>query len=973
MGRGCSLNEWTHFQKLSEEGHVSNSSYWYVLCRHCVTGFEQKQLLNAPVKLTGRRSAMRAHLKSCPMYAHQYKIEQIALEKKSTVQSIDDGVSAGEKRKRKTKRKSGEGRNKKHCMMEEWAHFNRLEDEGYIDRSNFYYATCKYCEKVYDEASEDQKSLLVPEKLVGRREKMRKHLSLCRHFKAELPSLERRWHQRSNIIPRGTTVAAGALAVTHMSSAESIVATTFNNGSSRLALDEWHYFTRLERKKGSAYYYARCNFCQQAYEKAPDSMKTSMKPAIIIGRKGNMQTHLAKCLHMPKEPSAIAKVYETGYSTKLGDGASAAPKLDTTVVPEPKRTKLDVDNESSLPSPDETSVHRALMRIIIEYHLPFEWVESDSVKHLFCALVPVTGATGLALLPSTTDLRTHILDKIHTATLFSELTKLQNRIPLELGTSAFFNNAVDTLSDASRGSWPVMLHCNFSVAQQLGSMQVLAINGVLTNGKAIVPLSFIRAQKSEAAVEAALAHNHGLEVARWLDEHIRLCVSTTKLALSAVVLPYNSITQRAVGILRSPKHWPQVVFLPDIESMLQFPLLKLLATPETFVVVSSLIEIWQLESVRTCMLERLSEMDSDAHASPFRDWESCATLMQVLLDHKSSKASTKRGAATAKRLVENAFNHSLLERVCNLLHAFMKVFCSCRTGLTLSEAMVQLSVLFTAAKGFSTVQLALEMVWEQMEQPLYVLAYVLNPRLRLRDINSTAITKLSTLSDLSVSYFMSIFGRKPNSLRGEVTAYLHESQRVFTTDFIAEFPVVDDYFCYLSDNYPSLSMLMKVLCSFSSSSIASRTIHSTLQNGPVSGMYTNDEQLKLDYLRDRWGIVPTASLEPKSRVAVRDSHSGAAILNADVVVDEWKKVLESKLHGQGVDLSLLVDKVNGVDDSDRTVDVTRHGDSDTTEEVNGLRLPLMELDNELTFPSVSVHTEFSTKVPLKELFKTGCS
>ncbi|CAI5746168.1 unnamed protein product [Peronospora destructor] len=936
MGRGCSLNEWTHFQKLPDEGRVPNSSYWYVLCRHCVAGFEQKQLLNAPVKLTGRRSAMRAHLKSCPMYANQYKIEQIALEKKGTAKATDDGVSAGEKRKRKTIRESGGGRSK-HCMMEEWTHFNRLEEEGYIGKSNFYYAMCKYCEKVYDEASDDQKPLLVPEKLVGRREKMRKHLSLCRHFKTDLPSLERKWHQRRNGISRSTALAAGALAVTDTSSAEPLVTIPYNNGSSRLALDEWHYFTRLERKKDSAYYYARCNFCQQAFEKAPDSMKTSMKPAIIMGRKGNMQTHLAKCLHMPKEVSGIAKVYETGYSTKLGGGGSASPKLDATVLSESKRTKPDVANVSPLPSPDKASVHRALMQIIIEHHLPFEWVESDSVKHLFSALVPVPGATGLALLPSTTDLRTRLLEEIHTATLFSELTKLQDLIPLELGTSAFSNNAVDTLSDASMGSWPVMMHCNLSVVQQLGSMQVPAIKGVLTNGKAVVPLSFFRAQKSEAAVEAALPHDLRLKVARWLDEHIRLCVATTKLAISAVVLPYNSITQRAVDILRSPKHWPQVVFLPDIESMLQFPLLKLLATPETFAVVSSLIKIWQLESVRTCMMERLLEMDGDAHANPFRDWESCATLMQVLLDHKTFKASAKRGAANAKRLVENAFNRSFLERVCNLLHAFTKIFCSCRTGLTLSEAMVQLSALFTAAEGFTTVQLALEMVWEQMEQPLFVLAHALNPRLRLRDINSTAITKLSTLSDLSVSYFMSFFGRKPKSLRGEVTAYLHESQRVFTTEFIAEFPVLDDYFCYLSDNYPSLSMLMKVLYSFSSSSLVSRTIHSTLQNGPVRGMYTNDEQLKLDYLRDRWGIASTASLESESRVAVPDSHSGAAILNAGVVVDEWKKVLQFKLHGQGV---------------------------------NGLGLPLTALDDELTFPSV---TEFSTKLSLKELLKIGYS
>lgn len=108
MGRGCTMDEWVHFDKLPGEGRVPNSSYWYVVCRHCARGFEAKQLFNAPAKLTGRRSAMRAHLKVrpslspslstqqqleragltavlersaqvCPMYATQYKLEQAAV------------------------------------------------------------------------------------------------------------------------------------------------------------------------------------------------------------------------------------------------------------------------------------------------------------------------------------------------------------------------------------------------------------------------------------------------------------------------------------------------------------------------------------------------------------------------------------------------------------------------------------------------------------------------------------------------------------------------------------------------------------------------------------------------------------------------------------------------------------------------------------------------------------------------------
>uniref|UniRef100_H3H3Z5 BED-type domain-containing protein n=1 Tax=Phytophthora ramorum TaxID=164328 RepID=H3H3Z5_PHYRM len=997
MGRGCTMDEWVHFQKLPEEGRVPNSSYWYVLCRHCVVGFEQKQLFNAPAKLTGRRSAMRAHLKICPMYATQYKMEQsaqagaaaaasatIVTTPEATTETKSVMVTAspapGEKRKRRVDGESGgsRGGRGKHCMMEEWEHFTRLQDEGYIGKSNFFYAVCKYCQHAFDEAAEDQKPLFVPEKMVGRREKMRKHLSLCPHFKGELPPLDRRLHQRGNGVPPSvvfSALAAGAVAglgattvASTTDSEPSVASIGATNGSSRLALDEWHYFTRLERKKDSAYYYARCNFCQQAFEAALESMKATMEPTIVMGRKSNMQTHLAKCPHVPKDASAIAEYSASMSGLTITAAAEAAP-LDGTVPSEPKQAKVDVVNGPPVPHPDASAVHRALVQLLIEHHLPFEWVESDSAKQLFRALAPEVADN---LLPSATDYRACVLDDIHDATLLSELTKLQELIPVELGASAFSADAVDTLPVAPVGSWPIMLHCNLLASQQLGNMQLPAIDGVVTNGKAIVSLSFLRAQKPEAGVEAALAHDHGLEVARWLDGHIRLCVDSAKLALAAVVLPYNTITQRAVGILRSPAHWPQVVFLPDMEDMLQFPMLKLLATAEMFTVVSSLIEVWQLESIRSCVMERLSEMDGGVHSSPFRDWESCATLIRVLLDDKTFEASTKRGAANAKKLVENALNRSLLERVYNLLHAFMNAFSSCRAGLTLSETLVQLGALFTATEGFVAVQLALEVVWEQMEQPLFVVAHALNPRLRLRDLNSTDITKLSTLSDLSVTYFMALFGRKPNLLRGEVTAYLHTSQRVFTSEFSAEFPVVDDYFRYLSDNYPSLSMLMQVLQSFSSVSLASH------QHAKKSGstIYTSEEQQKLDYLRGRWEIAPDASPlgvqeegETKSRIAAHNDRSGAAMLNAGVVVDEWKEALETKLHARGVDFSLLEDEFDGVDESDA---VAGTGAAVTESAAAcGLKLPSLELDDDLTFPSSSLRAELSMKVPLKELFKTA--
>uniref|UniRef100_A0AAV1UQ62 BED-type domain-containing protein n=1 Tax=Peronospora matthiolae TaxID=2874970 RepID=A0AAV1UQ62_9STRA len=1020
MGRGCSMDEWVHFTKLLDEGRVSNSSYWYVLCRHCVSAYEQKQLLTAPVKLTGRRSAMRSHLKSCPVYATQYESEQCTVQE-TAVPALDDRhtqvktletgggtpggrsmttTSVGEKRKRRPAAVVG-GRRGKHHLMEEWMHFTRLQTEGYIGNSNFFYAVCKHCERAHEAAADDQKPLLVPEKIVGRREKMRKHLSQCPHFKGELPPLGRRLYQRSTVKlsngaectkevmavheETGSGVAATVqkLEVSATAIAGGITAATMTKVSSRQALNEWHFFTRLERKQDSAYYYARCNFCQQAFESAPESLKASMKPTIVMGRKSNMQTHLAKCPHMPKDALMIEEVYGNEHSTSSGSGATVAPVLDAQMSLEPKRTGADVGDVSLLPSSDTTLVHRALVQLLIEHQLPFEWIESHSARRLFRALVPTPG-TADRIIPSAADLRTRVLENVYSTTLLSELSNLQELIPLSLGTSAPSNSAEEAVSVAPIGPWPASLHCNMVLVLQSGIPLVSAIDGVVTNGKAIVSLAFIRAQEEKADVESARVQKHGLDVARWLDEHIRLCVKTAKVALAVVVLPYNSIAQRAIGILRSPARWSNVTFLLDMENMLHFPLLTLLATSEMCTVVSSLIEVWQLESIRSCVIERLSKMDGSTNASPFSSWHSCAVLIEVLLDDKTFAASTKSGTANAQRLVENALNRSLLERVCNLLRVFSNVFSSCRAGLTLSEAMMRLGVLFTAAKGFPTVQRALEVVWEQMEQPLFVLAHALNPRLRLRDINSTVISKFSTLSDLSVLYFTSLFKRRPNSLRGEVTAYLHASQQVFTANFVAEFPIVDDYFRYLGDDYPSLSMLMQVLNSLSPVSLATRAAHSPPKapEKDVSDRYTIDEQLKLDYLRGRWGITSGAPMyeapgeETRSRIAAHDDRSGAAMLNAGVVMDEWKKVLTSRLHERGVDLSSSYDLFNGVNVSNISCGIAERGGSngangDQDVAQHSLKLPALERDDELTVQSTGLRSEFSTKVPLKDLFKSA--
>ncbi|KAF4321539.1 hypothetical protein G195_003632 [Phytophthora kernoviae 00238/432] len=745
MGRGCTMDEWAHFQKLPEEGRVPNSSYWYVMCRHCMLAYEQKQLQNAPAKITGRRSAMHAHLKACPIYGAEYNMEQQAKaevdaqEAEDTATDLTDASTTTTTGKKRKRRSSGlRGGRGKHCMMEEWEHFNRLQEDGYIGKSNFFHAICRYCQQAYDEASEDQKPLLVPEKLVGRREKLRKHLVHCSNFKGELPSLERQIRHRIGDIPHSAVISTLAAKVTAetgtvdgmVDPAVGVVVAQTNTaagstGSTRMMLDEWQYFTRMERKKDSAYYHARCNFCQQAYENAPESLKASMEPPYVTGRKSNMQTHLAKCPHIPQE-LVSTKTYNAGLNHSSETEAATTPP-DAIVPLAAKRINQDAPQTLQAASPDGSTVHRALVELLLEHHLPFDWVESASAKKLFCALVPMPTVAN-ALMPSTIGLRTYILDEIHNATLASELTKLQELVPLELAASAF---------------------------------------------------------------------------------------------------------------------------------------------------------------------------------------SACVT---------------------------NA-----------------------------------LGALFVAADGIITVQLALEVVWAQLEQPLFVLAHALDPRLRLRNLGSTEITKLSALSDVSVAYFISLFGRKPSSLRGEVTAYLHTSQRAFTSDVISEFPVVDDYFRYLSDNHPSLAMLMQVLHSFSPVSTAKHSVQEGAMKTAADN-YTREEQQKLEYLRDRWGLAPTLETdggdETKGRIAAHNSRSGAALLNAGVVVDEWKEALEAKLHMRGVDFALLDDKFDGIDDVDIVSDYSEQDAMNRVASAHGPKLPSLALDDKMTFPSASLREPFSKKVLLKDLFKT---
>ncbi len=134
MGRSATLTEWAHFVKTDRK---ANLSYWWIYCRHCVIAAILKMdperrdanitnlecirryietlptpgtpavpgsSTDVPVPLIGRRSVMRAHLAQC-IHASPILPNPIM--------------------------KPRAGRRGVHCSMAEWAHFDRLENQGY--------------------------------------------------------------------------------------------------------------------------------------------------------------------------------------------------------------------------------------------------------------------------------------------------------------------------------------------------------------------------------------------------------------------------------------------------------------------------------------------------------------------------------------------------------------------------------------------------------------------------------------------------------------------------------------------------------------------------------------------------------------------------------------------------------------------------------------------------------------------------
>lgn len=894
-------------------------------------------------------------------------------------------------------------------MMEEWEHFTRLQDDGYIGKTNFFYAVCKHCQRAYDEApSAEKKSVLVPERMVGRREKMRKHLSLCPHFQGELPPVERRIVVRgvtpgsspsttnsqhevatdedggekpdaqpspaAAAIALATSIAAGAAAAGKPADAAAVGTTP----SSRLALDEWQYFTRLERKKDSAYYFARCNFCQRALENAPASLKSAMEAVIVVGRKANMQTHLSKCAHVPQDMLTVSlktsPLSIDGTAAAVASGGIPAFEREEHGYPAAKRMRIGArDGLRGLDS--------SMLEFTIQHRLPFEWTENESTKKLFRAMP--SGAGGMdKFLPTVHELRTQILNEAYDHIVSSELQQLKEPLPSTIEASS----ATATGTEAPPPSiWPLAMHCTATLSTTASGIQLLQC--VLTNGKAQVSVPQLLKKRPEVDAVAgcvtntvseeipAVAHQHGLEGARWLDAQLRQCGELQQIVPAIVVVPFSSVFDRTVKILRA--RWPRVVFVFDFQGLLQFCLQKVFASEEVQSLVAALAELWTSEGI-----VRIASHITD----PFKDWQECSLFMQSLVD-ESALFTTN---AELKAKVDEKVSRSLLERVSLLFRAFSIAYESAsEKQLSFAETVRHIGVLFHASEGFASIQRALEVVWSEMEQPLFVLAHALHPHLRLGDMASSELTKLSKLSDLGVTYFADLFGRKPTSLRGEMTAYLHTSQTVFSQEFVGEFPVLDDYFRYLSDDYASLSMLMRLLLSFSSVCADKQRLASAKLPRPAAvktaaeRMYTAEERRKIAYLIQRCAITQIRSYEAEEQQADGDAADAPAVVEAvastgapaqtgETTLLVWNQILVATSTAQGVEFALLETKhaANGADPVEASASISADAVAEAIfAQDHRLALPCQASDDEVTFPSTFLSGDRAKKISLKELFK----
>ncbi|KAF0686617.1 Aste57867_21589 [Aphanomyces stellatus] len=395
MGRTCSLTEWAHFIKTT---HKASMSYWWVYCRHCVIAAMNASPDAAAVGSThlGNSKSLQEFIDKLPPPSSA--AASAAAPSPTTLVSLDGAFTAappssngggtssttttdhmtsatslhalvGRRSVMKAhlsqcvhaspippnpivKRRAG--KRGVHCAIAEWAHFHRLDKEGYIGNTNYFPVVCKYCSDAYDA----KKRPVPPEVFAGRKESMRRHLTSCDYFTGHLPAKKKKGQ----------------------------------DGGAK-SLSEWEFFHQLDRQPGSMYHFAKCKLCTEAHERNPSEMPP---PKTLLGRKHNMQTHLANCQHMLNLHGDVMD--DIVFSSDDDDGG------DMQFGDDLQQSGLVLTSPSS--SSSTATTDQALVLFTIEYGLPFSWVDSTHMH----ALVP-----GRPALPSAVELSTTILRRVQRA------------------------------------------------------------------------------------------------------------------------------------------------------------------------------------------------------------------------------------------------------------------------------------------------------------------------------------------------------------------------------------------------------------------------------------------------------------------------------------------------------------------------------------------------------------------------------
>ncbi|OQR84309.1 hypothetical protein ACHHYP_13572 [Achlya hypogyna] len=706
MGRACSLTEWAHFVKTA---HKANLSYWWVYCRHCViaaiaaaepdrqiAAINTPEALHAfvgqlpppdaestagPRALVGRRSVMKAHLAQC---VHASAIPPNPIVKRRA------------------------GKRGVHCAIAEWAHFDRLEKEGYIGNSNYFPVRCKYCVKAHAAGTRPTP----PEVLAGRKETMRSHLSRCAYFTGKLPAKRQK--------------------------------------DSKLALDEWQFFIQLDRQPGTYYHFAKCKFCHDAYERGRAAGQEVAPPKVILGRKHNMQTHLANCEHILNHDAVLDDIVMSSDedADEAADSVDAAPLAAPTsgtprlhalaqassasgsasASPLARLMHLSMGHGSpaaaypraATPEGRDLEAHEALLAFTLENGLPFMWLDAPAMQ-------------ALGSLPSAAEFAGPILRRLQ-----QQHARQLHARRREMHQAAGYTLVVQLL-EVTNGA----ATCVAWLAHPTGVVFPSAVDGSLTWTCAV------------GAVWQAV------------ERHLRLC----ERHVVAVALPPIA---DCFGQL--PLQHPSLLFLPT--------------TP-----AATLQGLYHVLLHDAAVFRALHAARRDS-SPPIRRQEAGPWLVHVL---------GRRFVDSEARVILDA-----VTPLFQLLTTSHRVLSIAQAVHVLGQASQCTRRLPPVLDGLQqALDAHLEQGWAVLEQPVFVLAYALHPYYRDHALNKARTSfKWSTVCDVACYYYERWFQTRPSTLRGDVMAYAHVTQHMYAPSVVAEFPSASDYVLYLGDHVPELARLM---------------------------------------------------------------------------------------------------------------------------------------------------------------------